>query len=110
MNVSTYETVMTRQTEDQAAGEATAESPIVKSAESLVGRIPPNAFLLAAGAAIVGSLALQVAQRRKAHGIRRVFGMPARRGRGQLSLFVGQWVPTLLLLGIYDQFAKRRAG
>ena len=101
---------MTRQTEEQAAGEATAESPIEKSAESFVGRIPPNAFLWAAGAAIVGSLALQVAQRRKAHGIRRVFGMPARRGRGQLSLFVGQWVPTLLLLGIYDQFAKRRAG
>ena len=32
------------------------------------------------------------------------FNIPTR--RGQLSLFIGQWAPTLLLLGVYNKIVK----
>jgi hypothetical protein len=32
------------------------------------------------------------------------WGVPTR--RGQLALFVGHWVPTLLLFGIYNKIVK----
>jgi hypothetical protein len=45
-------------------------------------------FLWAAGASIVGSLCLQCA------------------GREHGSLFVGQWAPTFLILGLYNKLVK----
>ena len=50
--------------------------------------LPSDAFLWAAGAAIAGSLILKLSKREHE------------------SLFVGQWVPTLLLLGVYNKLVK----
>jgi len=61
--------------------------------------VPSDTFLWAAGAAMVGSLALQAMQPR-----RTFFGAPTR--RGQLGIFVGQWVPTLLIFGVYNKIVK----
>ena len=45
-------------------------------------------FLGLAGASIIGSLASFIA------------------GRKQLANLVGEWVPTVLLLGLYNKFVK----
>jgi hypothetical protein len=49
---------------------------------------PSDTFLWAAGASIAGALTLQLMNRR------------------ETSLFVGQWSPTLLILGLYTKLVK----
>ncbi len=50
--------------------------------------LPSDLFMWAAGAAIATSLILKL------------------KGRSHESLFVGQWVPTLLLFGVYNKMVK----
>ncbi len=50
--------------------------------------LPSDAFLWAAGASIIGSLLLK-SQKRDTD-----------------ALFVGQWAPTFLLLGLYNKMVK----
>lgn len=50
--------------------------------------LPADTFLWFAAGAILGSLALQIS------------------GRRDQAMFVGQWVPTLLILGVYNRLAK----
>ena len=64
------------------------EGRVARMIESRTAKIPSDAFLWAAGGAILGSMVLQSAR------------------RNDWSLFVGQWVPTLLLLGIYNKIVK----
>lgn len=64
------------------------EGHMTKTLERQTARIPSTVYLLAAGASIVGSLVLQFM------------------GRRERSLFVGQWAPTFLLLGIYNKQVK----
>ena len=65
-----------------------AEGTIARTIEEQTAKLPSDLFLWAAGASIVGSLALQAA------------------GRRHDSLFVGQWAPTLLILGLYNKIVK----
>ncbi len=65
-----------------------AEGTIARTIEEQTAKLPSDLFLWAAGASIVGSLALQFA------------------GRRHDSLFVGQWAPTLLILGLYNKIVK----
>lgn len=65
------------------------EGRMTKAIESQTAKIPSSFFLWAAGGAILGSLALQVAQRR------------------EMSNFVGQWAPTFLILGLYNKLVKQ---
>lgn len=51
-------------------------------------KIPTDLFLWVAGASILGSLAMQMS------------------GRKENAMFVGQWVPTLLILGVYNRLVK----
>jgi len=51
-------------------------------------KVPTDTFLYLAGMSILGSLALQIM------------------GRRDNAMFVGQWVPTLLILGIYNRLVK----
>lgn len=69
------------------AGEV-REGQIAKTIESQTAKIPSDAFLWAAGGAIIASLALQVM------------------GDREKSNFVGQWAPTFLILGMYNKFVK----
>jgi hypothetical protein len=65
-----------------------SEGMIARTIEEQTAKLPSDLFLWAAGASIVGSLALQFS------------------GRKHESLFVGQWAPTLLILGLYNKIVK----
>ena len=64
------------------------EGVVARTIEEQTAKLPSDLFLWAAGASIVGSLALQFS------------------GREHESLFVGQWAPTLLILGLYNKIVK----
>jgi hypothetical protein len=65
-----------------------AEGAIARAIESRTARLPSDLFLWAALGSIVGSLTFRLL------------------GRGDTSNFVGQWVPTLLILGLYNKIVK----
>jgi len=79
-----------RNRERVSGGEARehTEGVVARTIEQQTAKLPSDLFLWAAGASICGSLALQAA------------------GRQHASLFVGQWAPTFLLLGIYNKIVK----
>jgi len=64
------------------------EGTIARTIEEQTAKLPSDLFLWAAGASIVASLAFQFT------------------GRKNESLFVGQWAPTFLLLGLYNKIVK----
>ena len=64
------------------------EGPVARAIEKQTAKLPSDLFLWAAGASIVGSLMLQCS------------------GRKDESLFVGQWAPTFLILGLYNKLVK----
>lgn len=70
---------------EQSRNEGRATSEIEKRTASL----PSVTFLSLAGASIVGSLSLLLM------------------GRREDALFVGQWAPTLLILGLYNKMVKQ---
>jgi hypothetical protein len=65
-----------------------SEGMIARAIEEQTAKLPSDLFLWAAGASIVGSLALQFS------------------GRKHESLFVGQCAPTFLILGLYNKIVK----
>ena len=65
-----------------------AEGAVARTIEQQTAKLPSDLFLWAAGASIIGSLCLQFS------------------GRQHDALFVGQWVPTFLLLGLYNKIVK----
>jgi hypothetical protein len=65
-----------------------SEGPVARTIEEYTAQLPSDTFLWAAGASILGSLTLMATGNR--HG----------------ALFVGQWAPTFLLLGIYNKIVK----
>jgi len=65
-----------------------AEGGLAKPIEDLTARLPSDTFLWLAGGSILGSLALKFS------------------GRHHDALFVGQWAPTFLLLGVYNKIVK----
>lgn len=64
------------------------EGVVARTIEQQTAKMPSDLFLWGAGAAIVGSVFLQLS------------------GRQHESLFVGQWAPTLLILGLYNKLVK----
>ena len=73
------------------------EGPVAKAIEEQTAKLPSDLFLWAAGAAIAASLAFELVGQRRSFFSRR---------RAPLATFVGQWVPTLLLLGVYNKIVK----
>jgi hypothetical protein len=93
----------------QSGGDAgqQREGKVARSIEHKTARLPSDLFLWAAGAAMVGSLALQVyGVTKKSNIIGGIFKPAMARPAAPLSVFVGQWVPTLLLLGVYNKIVK----
>ncbi|MDB4943343.1 MAG: hypothetical protein JWP97_2877 [Labilithrix sp.] len=78
------------------------EGGLARPIEEQTAKLPSDVFLWAAGAAMVGSLAFQIL------GPRPRMGMFGRRveGRAPLASFVGHWVPTLLIFGLYNKIVK----
>jgi hypothetical protein len=65
-----------------------SEGPIARSIEQQTAKLPSDAFLWAALASMGASLALGLT------------------GRDKASTFVGQWVPTMLVFGLYNKMVK----
>ena len=64
------------------------EGRVARAIEGRTAKIPSDVFLWGAGASVVGSLVLQMMDREED------------------AQFVGQWVPTLLILGLYNKIVK----
>ncbi len=64
------------------------EGKVATMIERQTAKLPSDVFLWAAGASIAGSLMLKLNK------------------RDHEALFVGQWAPTFLLLGIYNKIVK----
>jgi hypothetical protein len=64
------------------------EGPVATAIEHRTAQLPSDVFLWAAAGAAVCSLGLQVA------------------GEQKLSNFVGQWTPTILIMGLYNKLVK----
>jgi hypothetical protein len=65
-----------------------SEGRVARAIEQQTAKLPSDTFLWAAFASIAGSLALHMM------------------GRKEESNFVGQWAPTLLILGLYNKMVK----
>ncbi len=76
------------------------EGPVARAIETQTAKIPSDVFLWAAGGAMALSLISQLRQPKRLS----MFSMPSR--QGQLGLFFGQWVPTILMLGLYNKMVK----
>lgn len=65
-----------------------SEGTVARAIEQQTARLPSDTFLWAAAGSIAGSLTLQFM------------------GKKEESLFVGQWAPTFLILGLYNKLVK----
>lgn len=79
---------LVRSEPERGAKEEHREGPVARSIEQQTAKLPSDLFLWAAFGSIAGSLAFNMSK--KAHA----------------ALFVGQWAPTFLLLGIYNKLVK----
>ena len=65
------------------------EGKVARSIENQTAKLPSDTFLWAAAASVATSATLQIM------------------GNKQASVFVGQWAPTLLILGLYNKLVKQ---
>lgn len=70
------------------ASQGHQEGRVAHMIEDQTARLPSDLFLWAALGSIAGSLALKMADREHE------------------ALFVGQWAPTFLILGLYNKLVK----
>lgn len=68
--------------------ESPQEGRSAKAIEQRTARLPSDTFLWTAFGSMAASLVLQIA------------------GKRQLSNFVGQWAPSLLVMGLYNKIVK----
>ena len=71
---------------DEAQG--ASEGQLTKQVEQITTTIPSGAFLTTAVGAMAASTLLQVY------------------GKKQTSQFIGQWVPAILIMGVYNKLVK----
>ena len=64
------------------------EGVVARTIEQQTAKLPSDTFLWLAGGSIATSLALKMM------------------GRDTDALFVGQWAPTFLILGLYNKIVK----
>jgi hypothetical protein len=65
------------------------EGMLAKTIEEQTAKLPSDTFLWAATGSIAASLILKIM------------------GRHKDALFVGQWAPTFLILGLYNKLVKQ---
>jgi hypothetical protein len=64
------------------------EGSVARMLEQQTAKIPSDMFLWAAGGSILASLMLKA------------------KGDSNTALFIGQWAPTFLILGLYNKIVK----
>ena len=69
--------------------ESHTEGRVAKTIEDQTAKLPSDTFLWMAVGAMVASASLQMM------------------GNRHVSLFVGQWAPTFLILGVYNKLVKQ---
>ena len=80
--------MQTSYAERKETAHAFPEGKTATAIESQTAKLPSDTFLYAAGASILFSLGLKAM------------------GRDKDAMFVGQWAPTFLLLGLYNKMVK----
>ena len=65
-----------------------SEGAVARAIEQQTAKLPSDTFLWMAGGSIAASLTLKFM------------------GRDKDALFVGQWAPTFLILGLYNKLVK----
>jgi hypothetical protein len=76
------------ETETSTYGNNRTEDRFTKTVEEYTGAVPSSAYLGIAVAAMAASLAFQMA------------------GQGKWGNFIAQWVPTWLIIGLYNKLVK----
>jgi hypothetical protein len=66
--------------------------------ERRTGQVPSGTYLTLAIGSMIASAALMLSARRS------TFGRVS--GRAELANFVGQWAPSLLIVGVYNKLVK----
>lgn len=66
-----------------------SEGALAKAIEEQTAKLPSDTFLWLAVGSIVASATFKIA------------------GKSQEALFVGQWAPTFLVLGLYNKLVKQ---
>src|SRR5688572_22185700 len=74
--------------EQQIERQEHSEGTVARRIEEETAKLPSDVFLWAAVSAMATSAALQVS------------------GHRQVSNFIGEWVPTLLIFGLYNKMVK----
>jgi hypothetical protein len=74
--------------ERQQYGQQHTEGTIARAIEQQTAKLPSDVFLWSAVASMTASLTLRLM------------------GHQHVSLFVGQWAPTFLILGLYNKIVK----
>ena len=77
-----------RTPEETQEAQEHAEGPVARTIEEQTAKIPSDAYLWAALGSMGVSLVLQIS------------------GKKEESLFVGQWAPSFLILGVYNKLVK----
>jgi len=72
----------------QSEAQQHSEGSLTKAIEQQTAKLPSDVYLMAAGAAVLGSIALRIS------------------GKKDESVFVGQWVAPFLILGVYNKLVK----
>jgi hypothetical protein len=67
------------------------EGPVARNIESVTSRLPSDIWLWTSIGSMLVSLGLQLSGNRKTK---------------QVSNFIGQWAPTLLIFGLYNKLVK----
>ena len=87
-NVTEKVTDKVKDLAEKAKGMGGVEGAATKTIEKVTSAIPSGTFLILAGGAIIGSLTLKLL------------------GKDKTANFVGEWVPTILMLGLYNKIVK----
>ena len=66
-----------------------SEGAVAKAIEKQTARLPSDTFLWMAVASMAASATMQLA------------------GNKHVSVFIGQWAPTFLILGLYNKLVKQ---
>lgn len=82
------------------------EGPIARRIERRTAKLPSDLFLFAAGAAVVASLVFEVMGRARARRHRILGRYMESKESAPLASFIGMWVPSLLLFGVYNKIVK----
>ena len=73
---------------DKIPGDAKREGKLTKAIEQQTAKLPSGLFLALGAGSVALALAVKAA------------------GRARTANFIAQWVPTLLIMGLYNKFVK----